>query len=117
MITLPPDATMRDYQTYVHDLEERMGWLDVGLVESCFLMGEEVGELFKAVRKAKGMFVEGAVTGDRKQEVAHEIVDVLNYLLAVANRLDIDVEKAFREKNTANQSRTWGPAGGAGETP
>lgn len=113
MIELPPDPTMQAYQTYVHDLEAKMGWLDVDLVETCFLMGEEVGELFKAVRKVKGMFVEGNVTGDRKQEVAHEIVDVLNYLLAVANRLDIDVETAFREKNTANQSRTWGPANGA----
>ena len=37
-----------------------------------------------------------------------EIVDVLNYLLAIANRLDIDVEAAFREKNARNLERTWG---------
>ena len=33
--------------------------------------------------------------------------DVLNYLLAIANRLDIDVEEAFRRKNAANQRRSW----------
>ena len=44
---------------------------------------------------------------DRRTEVAHEIVDALNYLLAIANRLDIDVEAAFREKNALNQTRTW----------
>ncbi|MEZ4435681.1 MAG: hypothetical protein R3F65_25060 [bacterium] len=40
--------------------------------------------------------------------VAEELVDVLNYLLAIANRLDIDVEAAFRRKNEANLDRTWG---------
>ena len=34
-------------------------------------------------------------------------VDVLNYLLAIANRLEIDVEDAFRRKNQTNQGRTW----------
>ena len=50
------------------------------LVHNCFLMGEEVGELFKAVRRVEGLFVEGDVPDDRRTEVAHEIVDVLNYL-------------------------------------
>ncbi|MCA9573190.1 MAG: hypothetical protein KC656_35385, partial [Myxococcales bacterium] len=92
---------------YIHELEAAQGWLDVDLVRSCFLMGEEVGELFKAVRRVEGLFVEGDVPDDRRTEVAHEIVDVLNYLLAIANRLDIDVEAAFREKNALNQTRTW----------
>ena len=41
------------------------------------------------------------------REVAEELVDCLNYLLAIANRLDIDVEEAFRVKNRRNQSRSW----------
>jgi NTP pyrophosphatase (non-canonical NTP hydrolase) len=32
---------------------------------------------------------------------------VLNYLLAIANRYDIDLEAAFREKNDHNQRRSW----------
>ena len=107
MVELPEQARMADFQTYIDELEQKMGWTDVDLVHTCFLMGEEVGELFKAVRKVEGLFLEGDVPGDRKREVAFEIVDVLNYLLAVANRLDIDVEAAFREKNTINQGRTW----------
>lgn len=112
MIELAEDAPMRAYQGYVHELEAMHGWLDVDLVHNCFLMGEEVGELFKAVRRARRMFEQqGAPEADaeaRRAEVAEEIVDVLNYLLAIANRLDIDVEDAFRRKNTANQTRTWG---------
>ena len=104
--TLPTSATMADYQQYVYDLEAFHGWLDVDLVKNCFLMGEEVGELFKAVRKHLKLFDE-----EQKQEsgahVAEEIVDVLNYLLAIANRLSIDVEAAFVNKNERNLKRTW----------
>ena len=104
--TLPESATMADFQQYVHGLEAFHGWLDVDLIHNCFLMGEEVGELFKAVRKHRRYFVtEGAVPDT--SSVAEEIVDVLNYLLAIANRLDIDVEAAFIEKNTRNLSRSW----------
>ena len=114
MIELDRDAPMKAYQRYVHDLEKLHGWLDVDLVHNCFLMGEEVGELFKAVRRARRMFEqEGAAPEDaeaRRVEVADEIVDVFNYLVAIANRLDIDLEEAFRRKNAANQKRTWGPS-------
>ena len=112
MIELPQGAAMKDYQRYVHELETMHGWLDVDLVHNCFLMGEEVGELFKAVRRVRKMFEQGDrdddARDDRRQEVADEIVDVMNYLLAIANRLDIDVEEAFRRKNASNQTRTWG---------
>ncbi|MFN3198770.1 MAG: MazG nucleotide pyrophosphohydrolase domain-containing protein [Bradymonadia bacterium] len=111
-ITLPDGASMAEYQRYIHDLEAFHGWLDVDLVHNCFLMGEEVGELFKAIRKHNKYFGEAAKASedapDTVQHVAEEIVDVFNYLLAIANRLDIDLEQAFREKNGLNQKRTWG---------
>ncbi len=114
MIELPPKAPVSEYQRYIHDLETQHGWLDVDLVHNCFLMGEEVGELFKAVRKYERLFDQGeapAVKAEAaKDHVGEEIVDVLNYLLAIANRLDLDVEAAFRKKNAINQTRTWGPA-------
>ncbi len=47
-------------------------------------LGEEVGELFKAVREQNG--------------VEEEIADVFAWLLSVANVLGIDVEEAFRKK-------------------
>ena len=104
---------MREYQRYVHALEAMHGWLDVDLVHNCFLMGEEVGELFKAVRKARKLYEQSGAAAEedeeRREHVAEEIVDVLNYLLAIANRLDIDVEEAFRRKNARNQERRWSP--------
>jgi len=97
---------MADFQRYVHGLEAFHGWLDVDLIHNCFLMGEEVGELFKAVRKQQ-KYYDSSTGEDATAAVAEEIVDVLNYLLAIANRLDIDVEAAFREKNARNLTRRW----------
>ena len=77
--------------------------------ESIFLMGEEVGELFKAIRKHQKYSNEGEPSNEEtsKIKVGEELVDVLNYILALANRLDIDMEDAFRRKNLINQTRSW----------
>ena len=112
MIELQEGAPMARYQHYIHELEELHGWLDLDLIHNCFLMGEEVGELFRAVREASKFYeqAEKPVASDevKREAVAEEIVDVFNYLLALANRLDIDVEQAFRKKNERNQTRRWG---------
>jgi NTP pyrophosphatase (non-canonical NTP hydrolase) len=112
MIELPSSAAMQDYQRYIHALEQQHGWLDVDLVHNCFLMGEEVGELFKAVRTLGDRERKGGLEEEDRsaciEDIGEEIVDVFNYLLAIANRLEIDVESAFREKNAHNQTRTWG---------
>lgn len=113
MIELRPGAPIADYQRYIHELETLHGWLDVDLVHNCFLMGEEVGELFKGIRKYERLFEQGdapaVAQAEAKDHVGEEIVDVMNYLLAIANRLDIDLEAAFVAKNARNQTRSWGP--------
>ena len=117
MIELPAQAPMAELQRYVHDLEAMHGWLDVDLVHNCFLMGEEVGELFKAVRnleEARGASDENIeASPDHLSAIGEEIIDVFNYLLAIANRLEIDVEHAFRIKNERNQQRTWTTTAGS----
>ena len=107
MKELPKNATMPEYQDLIHRLETHHGWLDVDLIHNCFLMGEEVGELFGAIRQYEAYFKKEGVAAS-KENVAEELVDVFNYLLAIANRLDIDVEDAFRKKNARNFVRTWG---------
>lgn len=109
MISLPEGAAMKDYQRYIHELEAQHGWLEVDLVHNCFLMGEEVGEVFKAVRRYNKLFDEGASTppAQARAQLGEELVDVFNYLLAIANRTGVDLEQAFREKNARNQQRSW----------
>lgn len=106
---LPENPTMADYQKFVHGLEAFHGWLDVDLVHNIFLMVEEVGELTKGIRRYEKIFSEGGGPDDAavKENISEEIVDVLNYLLAIANRVGVDVEEAFRAKNAKNLERTW----------
>ena len=108
MIELRDGASMREYQNYIHQLDALHGWLGATPVRKCFLMGEEVGELFKAVRNLDGLPEDDPRYPDAIANAGEEIVDVFNYLLAIANRLGIDVEEAFRRKNRRNQRRSWG---------
>ncbi|MCB9664463.1 MAG: hypothetical protein H6732_10130 [Alphaproteobacteria bacterium] len=102
---LPAQPTLRDLQRYVHALEAHHGWLEADAARTCFLMGEEVGEVFGAVRAWER--ADDAARPAAAEAVGEEIVDVLNYLLALANRLDLDLEASFRAKNGRNETRTW----------
>lgn len=102
---IPEGASLADLQRYIASLESRRGWDSADAERCCFLLGEEVGELFGAVRRhpsAARTDPEGAT-----RAVAHELVDVLNYLLAIANRYDVDLHAAFAEKNAINEQRVW----------
>jgi NTP pyrophosphatase (non-canonical NTP hydrolase) len=90
---------------YVDELERMHGWHKADAARCCFQMGEEVGELFRAVRDTER--APQPLAAPLRAAVGEELVDVLNYLLAIANRYDIDLEAAFREKNDHNQRRSW----------
>ena len=68
------------------------------------MLGEEVGELFKAIRKKEDIKVD---LNSKIGSVEEELADILIYLCAIANRYDIDLEKAFREKEEINKQRVW----------
>jgi len=104
MPTLPPDPTLADYQVYVRKLEAERGFSDQTVLDKCLLLGEEIGELFKAIRKANGLRIDAnSQIGTADEELA----DILIYLCAIANRLDVDLEAAFRRKEVVNHQRTW----------
>ena len=47
---------------------------------------------------------------DKNSDVTHvgeELADILIYVCAIANRYDIDLEKAFRDKEVINHQRVW----------
>ena len=97
-------ATLANLQTYVHELEVERGFIDQTILEKCLLMGEELGELFKAVRKSE------KISTDQNSQSFHvdeELVDILIYICAIANRSGIDLEEAFRKKEEINKKRSW----------
>ncbi len=80
------------------------GFTDNTVMQECLLLGEEVGELYKAIRKSQKMQV------DAKSQVGmveEELADIIIYICAIANRLDIDLAKALHDKEAVNQNRTW----------
>lgn len=103
-LELKENPTLADFQDYVKKLELDRGFSDQTAIEKCLLLGEEMGELFKAVRKAMNLKMDvKASTGSIREEIA----DMVIYLCAIANRFEIDMEQAFREKEEINKKREW----------
>jgi NTP pyrophosphatase (non-canonical NTP hydrolase) len=104
MPELNAKPTLSDYQKYVTGLEHERGFITQTTIDKCLLLGEEVGELFKAVRKSEGLLVD---SNSVFTEIGDELTDILIYLCAIANRKGIDLEEAFRIKEEKNKKRIW----------
>jgi NTP pyrophosphatase (non-canonical NTP hydrolase) len=105
MAYLKEYPTLRDLQNYIDKVCKERGWTKDNYAEKFLLLTEEVGELAKAIRKTAGLYTEKA--RPKNIELEEEFADVLSYLLDLANYFQIDLEKAFREKERVNQTRTW----------
>lgn len=97
-------TSLLQLQAHVAQAEFDRGFAAQSTVDKCLLLGEEVGELFKAVRKTSGIAIDPQ---SHVGEVGSELADILNYLLAIANRYQIDLGEAFVSKEMFNQTRTW----------
>ncbi|MCK5827518.1 pyrophosphohydrolase [Candidatus Bipolaricaulota bacterium] len=104
MPNLNEQPTLADFQGYVAKLETERGFEDQSVRDKCLLLGEEIGELFKAVRKAEGLKID---VSSQFGTVPEELADIFIYICAIANRYDIDLEIAFRDKEAINHQRTW----------
>jgi NTP pyrophosphatase (non-canonical NTP hydrolase) len=105
MPQLGPNPTLKDIQDYVTAMEQERGFKARTVTQQCLMLGEEVGELFKSVRKSHaGM---NYATKGYDADPAGEITDILIFLASIANRLGIDLEAAFRDKEAKNHQRKW----------
>ncbi len=104
MPILTKNPTLENFQQYVAELEKERGFAHQSTIDKCLLLGEEVGELFKAVRKSEGLAVD---ENSNFTEIGDELTDIFIYICAIANRNRIDLEKAFRDKEEINKRRTW----------
>jgi NTP pyrophosphatase (non-canonical NTP hydrolase) len=77
------------------------------MTQNCLLLGEEVGELFKAIRKSAKMRID---RNSKIGTVEEEIADIIIFLCSIANRLNINIEQAFRDKEEINKLRSWDAA-------
>lgn len=105
MAILKENPTLADLQLYMQQLCQERGWDKDTYLEKFLLFSEEVGELAKAMRKARGLY--GEKVKDQPFFLAEEFADVFSYLLDLANYFEIDLEKAFRDKEQINAARKW----------
>lgn len=104
MPKLEDKPTLSQFQNYVTQLENERGFIKQTTIDKCLLLGEEVGELFKAVRKSEGLAVDA---NSNFTEIGDELADIFIYLCAIANREGISLEEAFRVKEEKNKKRVW----------
>ena len=104
MPELIDNARLHDFQIYVSELERERGFYDQTAKDKCLLLGEEIGELFKAIRKSDGIAIDPA---SRVNDIEDEIADIFIYLCSIANRFDINIEQAFLKKEVKNKQRKW----------
>ena len=104
-LILPKNPTLKDYQEYVDKMEHVRGFTEGTILQRCLQLVEEVGELCKSIRKAEGMQIDSE--NSRFGELEHEMADVMLFLCAIANRYNVNLEDAFREKEELNKKRTW----------
>jgi NTP pyrophosphatase (non-canonical NTP hydrolase) len=105
MPILKENPALKDFQKYVRELEKERGFEKEDVAQKCLLLGEEIGELFKAVRKKNKVT---KVDHDSKfGSIDEELADAIILICAIANRFNIDLEQAFRIKEELNKKRIW----------
>ena len=103
-LSLKENPTLQDFQKYVEEMVKERGFNEENVQQIFMLFLEECGEMAKAARKTAGMKTDG---NSEQFHLNHEIADVFIYLLDICNHFNIDLEKAFREKEEINKKRNW----------
>lgn len=97
--------TLTDLQKHLDETCKKNGWDKNSITEVFLLFTEEVGELAKAIRKQTGF--KGEKRPETTDNLREEFADVLNYLLELANRFEVDLAEVYFEKHKINNSREW----------
>lgn len=103
--SLGADAPLLAYQQYIAAVCKERGWDKRTPEEKMLFLTEEVGELAKEIRKHSGRF--GYAKPETTKELGHELVDIFNYVLDLANTYEVDLVTAFADKWEFNHTRTW----------
>lgn len=104
MRPLAADANLTDLQQYVAAMETERGFSDRTVMEQALLLGEELGELYKAIRKTEDI---PTATKSLVGSADEELADLLIFICAIANRLNISLIDALRSKEAFNETRVW----------
>ena len=100
------NTSLKQLQTYVDEMVNIRGFADETPQDCLLLLTEELGELAKEVRKSHTRIKNDTAKNNTK-DLNGEIGDVLMMLLALCRSLDVDLLKAFKDKELVNCNRNW----------
>ncbi|GGG19217.1 MazG nucleotide pyrophosphohydrolase domain-containing protein [Paenibacillus aceti] len=90
------------FQQYVRDYSKEKGFDTSSIEQRMLYLMTEVGELSKEV-----LAVSFDPAATKKENLGFEMYDVVWNIFDLANKLDIDLEQAFKQKMKINEKRTW----------
>jgi len=98
-------SSVMDIQKYITDMKKARKFDKVTIEREMMLFVEEIGELAKAIRKKTHGRLDP--TKQYNSSVEEELADCFIYLLSIANMNDVDIFKAFKDKEIKNCDRRW----------
>jgi NTP pyrophosphatase (non-canonical NTP hydrolase) len=98
------NATIAAFQRYVRQVMSERGFDDETVSQKFMLLLEETGEFAQSARKSANL---AQATDTPAETLGDAAADVFAILLDICNQLDLDLEKAFINREHKNQSRSW----------
>jgi len=99
MVILKENPLLKDFQEYILESGIELGFDKLTGIQRCLMLWEELGELFKSVRKYEKIKID---KNSKVDSIEDELADVFKQVCAIANYFKIDLEKAFIEKEKKN---------------
>jgi NTP pyrophosphatase (non-canonical NTP hydrolase) len=90
--------------TPLTQVQQLLGTQTSSLASLGLQLGTAIGKLSKVIRKLENLKI-GTHSKEVKAQAA--LVETVMALCAVANRAGVNMEKAFRDKEEINKTRTW----------
>ena len=104
---LSNQSSINQIQSYIKEVMEVRGFNKEKPSDKILLLVEEVGELAKAIRKNESKLGIDKTKEYNYSSIESEIADVFIVLLSICDILNIDLLKAFLNKEEENIKRIW----------
>ena len=104
---LTDKSSINEIQSYIKEVMQIRGFNKEKPSDKILLLVEEVGELAKAIRKNENNLGIDKTKEYNYSSIESEIADVFIVLLSICDILNIDLLKAFLNKEEENIKRIW----------
>lgn len=91
-----------EFQQYVREFSEIKGFDRSTIEQRMLYLMTEVGELSKEV-----LSVSFHPDAEKQENLGYEMYDVVWNIFDLANKLNIDLDQAFKQKKEINDKRIW----------